>query len=246
VERPKFDLKKSALDHALADIAALRGRLSAADRERMDTYQDSLRGIEKRLGDASGGASSVCSPPVLGAAVDVKAEANYPKLGALQMDLIVAAFQCGLTRVASLQWGNSNDQCSYSFLGVNTLGHDLAHNNDGCDPDGAKKLKVYRWYSEQFAYLLGKLEAIPEGGGTMLDNTLVLWASEFGDSGGHSSNNLLWLLMGNAGGALRQGRVIDCGGRSVNDLHTLLCNLFGVPGEFGNPEYCSGPLELLA
>lgn len=244
--KPKLDLRKSALDHALSEMASLRSRLAAADRERLDTYQASLRSIEKRLATTGSTASPSCTPPSLGGAIDVKAESNYPKVGKLQMDLIHAAFQCGLTRVASLQWGNSNDQCSYSFLGVNALGHDLAHNNGECDNDKSKKLKVYRWYAEQFAYLLGRLEAVPEGEGTMLDNTLVLWASEFSDSGAHAADRLLWLLMGNAGGALRQGRILDCAGRSVNDLHTLLCEVFGIGGKFGNPAYCSGALDLRA
>jgi hypothetical protein len=172
----------------------------------------------------------------------VKAESNYPAIGQLQMDLLVAALQCGLTRVASLQWGNSNDQCGYSFLGINALGHDLAHNNGNVDGSGEKKKKVFRWYSEQALYLLRKLSSVPEDGGTMLDNTTILWVSEFSESNGHASNRLLWLLMGNAGGAFQQGRVVDCGGRATNDLLTALCNTFGVPGTFGNPAYGSGPL----
>jgi len=183
---------------------------------------------------------------MLGSSMDVKAEPNFPKIGKLQMDLMVSAMQCGLTRVATLQWGNSNDQTAYSWLGVNTLGHDMAHNNNNCDPGHGKKLKVYRWYSEQFAYLLGKLSAIPEGGGTMLDNTLVLWASEFGDSNGHSSNNMLWLLMGNAAGHFRSGRILDLRGRSVNDVHASLCNAFGIADKtFGNPAYCAGAVTEL-
>jgi hypothetical protein len=180
---------------------------------------------------------------MLGATVDVKAEPNIPAVGKLQMDLIVAALQCGVTRVASLQWGNSNDQSTYSWLGVKTLGHDMSHNNNNCDPSGSKKLQTYQWYSEQFAYLLGKLSAAKEGTGSMLDNTVVLWVSEFGESNGHSGDNLMWTLMGNAAGHFRMGRVLNCGGRSVADLHTSLLNAFGVPDKtFGNPAYCKGPL----
>jgi hypothetical protein len=247
--KPKPDLRKSALDHALAEVTSLRARLSASDKALLDSYQESLRDIEKRLamtGTAAGASAGTCTPPTLGGSIDVKAEANYPKIGQLQMDLLVAALQCGVTRVASFQWGNSNDQCTYSWLGVNNLGHDLAHNNNNCDASGSKKLQVYRWYSEQFAYLLGKLSAIPEGSGTMLDNTVVLWASEFGDSNGHSPDNLLWLLMGNVGGYFKQGRVLNCGGKSVNDVHTSLCNAFGIADKtFGNPAYCGGPLAAL-
>jgi hypothetical protein len=244
--KPKPDLRKSALDRALKDIATLRTRLATSDRHLLDSYQESLRDIEKRLGMAAAPAVTGCMPPMLGSTIDVKAEPNYPAVGKLQMDLLVASLQCGATRVASLQWGNSNDQCSYSWLGVNTLGHDMAHNNNACDPSGAKKLKTYRWYSEQFAYLLNKLNAVSEGTGTMLDNTVVLWASEFGDSNGHGSNNLMWMLMGNAAGHFRSGRVLDCAGRSINDLHTSLCNAFGLPDKtFGNPAYCKGPLPNL-
>ncbi|MFT3925733.1 MAG: DUF1552 domain-containing protein [Myxococcales bacterium] len=240
---PKLDLRRSALDYALADSAALRNKLGARDRELLDSYQASLRDIEQRLMTTQAQMPASCALPQLGAAVDEKAEANYPAIGRLQMDLIVAAFQCGLTRVASLQWGNSNDQCTYSFLGVNTLGHDMAHNNNNCDPDHSKKLKVYRWYSEQAAYLLSKLKSIPEDGGTMLDNTLILWASEFSDSNGHSADKLMWLLMGNAGGFFKTGKVLDCGGRSVNDVHVSLCNALGLQtSSFGNPAYCKGAL----
>jgi hypothetical protein len=246
--KPMVDLRRSALDHALAETAALRARLSASDRMLVDSYQDSLRSIETRLSMAPPPATSGCAPPDLGGEIDVKAESNYPMVGQLQMDMIVASLQCGLTRVATLQWGNSNDQCTYSWLGVNTLGHDMAHNNNDCDPDGSKKLKTYQWYSEQFVYLLDKLSAIPEGDGTMLDNTVVLWASEFSDSNGHNSDRLMWMLFGNANGFFKQGRILDLKGKSLNDLHTSLGNAFGISDQtFGNPAYCNGPLtELMA
>ncbi|MDD9964695.1 MAG: DUF1552 domain-containing protein [Myxococcales bacterium] len=242
-EPPSVGLKKSALDYSLAQLKDLRARLPGSDVALLDSYHDSLRDIERRLGEAAMPATSGCALPEPGRRLDAASESNYPEVGRLQMDLIVSALQCGLTRVATLQWGNSNDQCSYSFLGVNTLGHDLAHNNNNVDPTGSKKLTVFRWYSEQFAYLLQRLDGIPEGEGTMLDHTVVLWASEFGESNGHSSSDLMWVLMGNADGYFNSGRVVDCRGRSTNDLHTSLCQAFGLPDEhFGNRAYCDGPL----
>ena len=248
---PVVNLKRSALDYSLAEVARLRPRLGAPDRERLDTYQASLRDIEKRIAavEEPGGGGPVpmsCTPPSQGGAVDVKAESNYPKIGDLQMDLAVAAFQCNLTRVASLQWGNSNDQCTYSWLGVNTLGHDMAHNNSNCDPNHAKKLKVFQWYAGRAHYLVNKLASIQEGDGTMLDNTLVLWASEFSDSNGHASNNLTWLLMGNAAGYFTTGKIINAGGKSTNDVLTSIGNAMGLTDNtFGNSAYCDGPLAAL-
>ncbi|HEX6244373.1 MAG TPA: DUF1552 domain-containing protein [Polyangiales bacterium] len=242
-----FDLRRSTLDHALRDLASLRVTLAASDRLRLDAYQEGLRDVERRLTTIPPPTNPGCQPPTLGTQVDVRDERHYEQIGQLHMDLIVQALQCGVTRVATLQYGNSNDQCAYSFLGVNNLGHDLARNNNGCDPTGAKKTTVYQWYARQAAALMGKLEAIPEGSGTMLDNTLVLWASEFGDSYSHAADKLTWLLLGNAEGRFRSGRILDAMGRSTNDLHTSLCNAFGISdSSFGNPAYCAGPLPDLA
>ncbi len=237
---PPVDLRKSAIDHALAEIDGLRGKLPTADRDRLDSYHASLRDIERRLANIPVPGS--CVEPVLGEkAADPRAEALYPDVGKLQLDLIVSALRCDVTRVASLQWGNSNDQCSYPWLGVNKLGHDLAHSDSS-----ASKQTVYNWYSKQFAYLLGQLDAVPEGQGTMLDNTVVLWVSEFSDSNGHRADDLLWLLMGNAGGYLKQGQVLSMNGRSVNDVHATLANAFGITdAKFGNPTYCDGVIPSL-
>jgi hypothetical protein len=260
---PAVDLRRSVLDFALSETAALRGRLASHDRDRMDSYQESLRDIERRLNmlGPTGAAptrgtgttdpmvaAAACMQPSLGSSVNVGSESNYPKITQLQMDMLVAALQCNVTRVASFQFGNSNDQCSYSWLGVNAIGHDLAHNNGNVDPGGSKKTKVYNWYSEQFAYLLNKLKSIPEGSGTMLDNTVILWVSEFGESNGHSADNLLWMVMGNAAGYFKPGHVASLGGRATNDVLTTVQNAFGVSGNtFGNAAYCQGPIaDILA
>jgi len=241
--KPVFDMRRSTLDHSLREIAGLRATLPASDRLRLDSYQDSLRDIERRLMAIPPPATGSCQPPNLGTELDARSEKNYEQIGQLHMDLIVSALQCGLTRVATLQYGNSIDQCAYSFLGVNNLGHDLSHNNNGCDPSGSKKAVVYKWYAKQAATLIEKLKAIPEGAGTMLDNTVILWASEFGDSHEHAAGKLTWLVMGNAAGYFRSGRILDAGDRSTNDLHTSLCNAFGIADpSFGNPAYCAGAL----
>lgn len=236
---PPLDLRKSALDHALAEITTLRAKLGSHDRERLDSYQESLRAIEKRLTNLPTGE---CVPPDLGNEIaDVRAEKVYPEVGKLQMDLMVAALRCNVTRVASFQWGNSNDQCSYSWLGINKLGHDLAHSTAS-----SQKQTVFNWYAQQFAYLLGELEKVPEGDGTMLDNTVVLWVSEFSESDGHRCNDLLWLLAGNVGGFLKQGQVLKMNGRSVSDVHTTIGNAFGIADQtFGNPAYGEGPIPTL-
>jgi hypothetical protein len=251
---PRFDLRKSALDYSLAEIASVRPNLAASDRTRVESYQDSLRDIERRLQGLQGGANQggaggeggpgpvgACAAPDVGAPTDIKAKANFPKISQLQMDLMVASLQCGITNVASLQYGNSVDQCTYPWLGVRRTGHDLSHGSSRTEQQ-----KVYRWYSEQFAYLLGKLDAVKEGAGTMLDNTVVLWVSEFGNSSSHSLKNLMWFVMGNVGGFLRQGQVLKLPGRSVSDLHVTIGHAFGIPDQtFGDAAFSTGPIAPL-
>ena len=246
---PKFDLRKSALDYSLGEIASIQPRLAATDKARVDSYQTSLRDIEKRLQAVQGPAGPTgpvqgapppgsCTPPSVGAPMDVKAKPNFPMVAKLQIDLLVTSLQCGITNVASLQFGNSVDQCTYPWLGVRRTGHDLSHGGSR-----AEQPKVYRWYAEQFAYLLGKLQAVPEAGGTMLDNTVVMWVSEFGNSSSHSLRNVLWFLAGNVGGFLKQGQVIKSPGRSVSDLHVTVLNAFGIPDKtFGEAAHCTGPI----
>ena len=74
---------------------------------------------------------------------------------------------------------------------------------------------------------------------------LLLWASEYGNSDQHDFTNLLWLLGGNVGDYFKTGRVVNCGGRTINDLHTTNCNAYGITDNtIGNPAYCDGPLPL--
>jgi hypothetical protein len=74
----------------------------------------------------------------------------------------------------------------------------------------------------------------------------VVWASEFSDSNGHNSSRLMWLLAGNVNGYFNTGRIVDAGGKSLNDFHTSVQNAFGITDTtFGNPAYCDGPLAAL-
>ena len=166
-----------------------------------------------------------------------------PAIGRLQMDVLVHAMQCDLTRVATLQWSRSVDKCTYPWLRVNRWGHDAAHDRSA----SAEKLRIYRWYAEQFAYLLGALQGVQEiDGSTMLDHTAILWASEFGNSGAHDGNNLMWVLMGNVDGYFTSGRVHNLPGRSTNDLLTTLCQAYGMSdSSYGDPAHNSGPIASL-
>jgi len=92
---------------------------------------------------------------------------------------------------------------------------------------------------------LDQLKSVPEGAGTMLDNTVVFWSNELSDGVIHDRRTMPYLLAGSCGGAFKTGRLVEYQGAKHNDLLVSLCNAMGLDDvtTFGNPAYCSGPLS---
>jgi len=240
-------LKKSVLDFVHKDFAGLRNRMSGDDKKKLELHEDTLREIERRLSSgATLGAS--CTVPGQPAGSNFGSSENADTTGKLQMDLLAMALACDLTRVGSMQWTNSVGQLSFPFLQINDRHHDLSHEGDGNADAKEKLIEINRWYTEQLAYFLGKLNAIPEGDGTVLDNTLVLWGNELGKGNSHTSRDIPFVLAGGAGGALRMGRALKFADRPHNDLLATMCQAMGVNRtSFGDARYNTGLLtELLA
>ncbi|WP_309891992.1 DUF1552 domain-containing protein [Archangium sp.] len=236
--------RKSVLDSVTGRYQSLLPKLSTADRLKVEQHLTALREIEQRL-DTNPVLG--CQAPARPRDVAVDNLDNIPELGRLQMDMLVSALACDLTRVGTLMWMNSATDKTYPWLGIHEGHHELSHRGD-TDLDAKTKLtKIYRWYAEQFAYLLAKLKSVPEGNGTMLDNTLVVWISEHSKGNVHDRRGLPYVAAGRAGGAVRPGRWVRYTGEVPhNNLWVSCLNMFGVPATtFGNPAYCTGPLGRL-
>ena len=132
-----------------------------------------------------------------------------------------------------------------TFMGMGDQdGHSLSHAGDGSD-EQAEWGRTLTWYSEQFATLLDKLDAIPEGDGTMLDHTLILWCNELSRGNTHSHADMPFVLAGGAGGALQTGRHLVYQNEPHNNLLLACAQLMGVDTDtFGHPDYCTRPLPL--
>jgi hypothetical protein len=213
-------------------------RLPAEDRPRLEAHAEAIRSIERQL-DALG---RECEVPVLGDPVDVKAKENYPAIGRLQMDLLFQAHLCDLTRVSSFMWSNADSWQYFPWIGIDEEHHALSHLTDDASID--KLTAIDTWYAEQMAYFFGLLDGVPEGDGTMLDNSLVLWGNEIGKGDTHSHENIPWVLAGSAGGRLSTGRFIDYGSEPHNNLLLSVLHAFGMESEtsFGPAGYTTGPL----
>lgn len=232
--------RKSVLDFVKSDLKQVKKRASKRDRDRVERHATAVRELERQLtsGDERGVA---CEPPNQGSAFDPQDSRNFPKTGKTMMDMIVGALSCRLTRVASIQWDKSVSGVKPTWLGIDEGHHSMSHEDEKWEQE---LVEVNRWYAEQFAYLVEELDAIPEGDGTVLDNTIVLWCNELGDGSRHSRTDMPFVLAG-GGGYFKTGEYLEVD-RPHNDLLTSLCRAMGVEAtSFGNQRFCNGPMSEL-
>lgn len=235
--------RRSVLDRVAERYQRVLPRLGSSDRQKLEAHLTAVREIEQRLDSDVGAACAAPGRPDGG--IDPGSIEQIPAVGRLQMDLLVSALACDLTRVGTLMWMNSATDKTYPWLNIHDAHHDLAHRPDS-DVDAQEKLTaIYRWYAEQYAYLLQKLKSVPEGDGTMLDNTFIIWVSEHSRGNIHDRNELPYVAAGRAGGSVNTGRVLRFPGTVPhNNLWVSCLNMFGVEtNTFGNPNYCTGPLS---
>ncbi|WP_437290743.1 DUF1552 domain-containing protein [Sorangium sp. So ce406] len=235
-------LRRRVLGDVMEDYGALAQKLGGEDRQKLEHHLDALNEIEARL-EAPGLLGGACALPALGEPLDVYANDNFPAIGRLQIDLLATALACDLTRVASIQWSATQAGKVFTWLGQSETHHALSHSNLADEDKQRQLIDIGRWQAEQLAYLLGKLDAVPEGAGTLLDNTIVLWCTDISEGQSHSRRDMPYVIAGGAGGALRTGRYLRYAGDPHNNLLVTLCNAMGVEvSTFGNPAYCTGLL----
>jgi len=241
----RLAMRQSVVDYLHQDYGDLQSRVAREDSLRMEQHIDGIRDIERRLSSGALGAS--CVAPDLGGRIDTGDSDNMPAVGQMQMDMTAMALACDLTRVVSIQWTKSVGGAPSPWLGISDGHHGISHEGDG-NADAVEKLvQINTWYAEQYAYLLDQLASIPEGDGTLLDNTCVLWINELGKGNSHTRNDVPIVLGGSAGGYFRTGRCLRYDDTPHNDLLVTLTNAYGVEQDtFGDTRFCNGPLpELL-
>jgi hypothetical protein len=236
---------KSVLDDLKEDLDKVRSRVGAEDRKILEEHATLVREMEQEL--RTGGKEVGHAVPVLEPGVKEDND-NIPKISKLQIDLMVNSFAADFARVATLQYTNSVGQPRMRWLGIDEGQHDLSHKPDS-DADAQDKLtRINAWYSGQLAYLAKRLAETPEpgGGGSLLDNTLIVWTNELGKGNSHTLDNIPFVLVGNGLG-FKMGRSVKYPRLPHNRLLLSLAHGFGHRIErFGNPDFCGdGPLPNL-
>lgn len=239
--------RRSVLDTVAGHLDGLAPKMSSLDKQKLETHLDRVRDLELKLQESAG---IVCEPVDPAGGFSYQSNEDFPTTIRRQIDVAVQALACDVTRVASLQisqsggsnitpnWGGSEG------INISTDVHSLSHNfNDAQTTENAnRRVEIERWYNKQFFYLLDSLESIPEGDGTMLDNTLVLWTKPIGRR--HNVNEMLFMTAGSAGGQIQTGRYLEFMGVPHNNLLVSCCQLMGLSDTtFGDSQYCNNPLD---
>jgi hypothetical protein len=222
----RMELKGSLLDSVTQDVAALQRRLPAVDKVRLDRYLEDVREIERRL-------QLVAASPVSDLEVPAKpvgVPATFTEHSKLMFDLMTLAWQAEITRVATLMVAREVSNRVYPESGVNDPFHNLSHHSEvPANKDRLQRLNDFHTRTT-IAYFLGKLAATPDGDGSLLDHSVVLYGSGMSNSNQHDHDPLPILVAGGASGRMQGGRHIRAGkGTPLSNLHAALLDKLGVP-----------------
>ena len=225
----------SILDSVTHELSLLKKDLGNGDKARIDTYTENIREIERRLHNVQ-----KASDPSPDAPVPFGMPESFTEHIKLMWDLQTLAFQADITRVSTLMYAHDVSMRSYPESGVTTANHAASHH--GAVPKKYEDwAKINRYHIQCLTYFLDKLKATPDGDGTLLDHTLILWASNMGDSNLHSHKDVGHMLIGGANGQHKGGRHIRTEGSTANLLLTTL-QMFGIEKQSLGDS--TGPLSL--
>jgi hypothetical protein len=217
---------RSILDRVREDAADLRRQVGSGDRAKLDEYLTSVREVEKRvvplrtIKHAADARAREAGQPVVhlprpadGLPEDIREHMR------LMCDVLALGFQTDKTRVATLLLCRDISGLFYPFLDVRSAHHSASHD----DRSDAYE-RIARYYCSQLAYLAARLDAMPEGDGTVLDNCCLMFTSSLWSGTRHDSSKVPLVLAGGLGGTLATGRVLDYIGRP--DDSRRLCSLY--------------------
>ena len=217
---------KSVLDRVQEHAASLSRQVSAADKTRLDEYLDSVRDVEKRIepmrreqqqaeshANDRGQSVAMMKRPDNGLPEDIREHMR------LMCDIVALGFQTDKTRVATLLLCRDISGLFYPFLDARKAHHSASHDDLSDEYE-----RISRYYVSQLAYLATRLDAMPEGAGTVLDHSCLVFLSNMFSGSKHDSTKLPLVQVGGLGGTIETGRVLDY--QEKGDDNRKLCSLY--------------------
>ncbi|MDV6034796.1 MAG: DUF1552 domain-containing protein [Phycisphaera sp. RhM] len=220
-------IRKSVLDVVRGDAQRLMKQLGRSDLRKMDEYFTGVREIEQRI-ERTEQEDAAALPDI---EIPFGRVESFREHARLMFDLMVLAFQTDTTRVATLMLDNAGGNRRYTEIGVSDGHHGMSHHRD--KPDLVENLrKIDRYLVEQYAYFLEKLEATRDAGGSLLDQSMVLYGSGISDGNRHRHEDLPIVLAGSAAGQIETGRYVDAGKECpMANLFLTMLDLMGTPAD---------------
>jgi hypothetical protein len=217
--------RRSILDSVRQKVGHLEGSLGADDRAKVGEYLESIRDVERRLQIAE--AQSDRELPELDSPAGIPV--SFEEHARLMYDLLVLAYQVDMTRVFSFMIGREQSGTTYPQIGVPDPHHPITHHS-GDRAKIEKVAKVNAYHAMLFGQFLEKLRSTPDGDGSLLDNSMILYGASIRDGEKHLYDNLTLVLAGGGAGQLKPGRHVRCAKETpMTNLQLTMLNKLGVP-----------------
>ncbi len=234
---------KSVLDAVREDATSYKNKVSTADQRRLEEYLASVREVETRIeqagknGRLQGWRPTLEKPDMKRPADGIPQDVDQHMR--LMCDILVLAFRTDTTRVCTLKLNNDHSSLRFPNLqaaggkgGIDYMIHHLLSHTDGAD-----WLKVNQFFTQQLGYIAQKLDAVKEGDRTLLDNSMIMMCSSM-MTGNHNNDQLPVVLLGQGGGQIKTGRILDYAGKPNRKMCSLYLSLMEKAGvrlkEFGD------------
>ncbi len=224
----RIEKDRSILDAVIQKVARLQRGLGSRDRAKLTEYLEAVRDVERRIQKAE--AQSARELPVV-EAPSGSIPATFEEYAKVMFDLQVLAYQSDLTRVITFMIAPELSGRTYPEIGVPDQHHAVSHHQD--NPEKLAKLtKINTYHAKLFGYLLEKLQATPDGDGSLLDHVMILYGSGMSNPNVHDIHKLPILLVGGGAGQIKGGRHLRYPDETpLTNLYLTVLNKVGVPVE---------------
>ena len=237
LERVQED--RSILDGVTQEISKLRNRLGGHDRAKLSEYLDAIRDVEQRIAKSETYNSNLPIPERPGGVPE-----TFKEHAEMMYDLMALAFQADITRVSSFMMARENVNRAYGEIGLPEAHHAMSHHSNNPEKM-AQYAKLNAYHVQMLAYFVNKLQTTPDGDGSLLDHTVVLYGSGMSDGNTHNNFNVPVVVVGGRDQQIRGNRHLRYPkGTPLANLSLTLIDKFGVPlHKFGDS---TGELEMLS
>jgi hypothetical protein len=237
MRKMRRERQASILDSVNGSLRDIMTQVPHGDQMRLEQYADDVREVERRLDIAA--RASTDAPNMT---MPYGVPESFHEHIQVQWDLLALAYQTDITRVATMLFARDLTSRTFPESGTNSSFHGVSHHAE--DPGQIALLaKINRYHVQMLAYLVQKLDSMPEGDGTVLDHSLILFGSNMGNSNQHLHYDTPAVLIGGASGRLKGDRYLPYASRTVptGNLMLSILRMFDVQAErFGDS---TGPLE---